>query len=88
MEILERLLNPAIVWVFIPILAILLWGITRIIRALGGEPEDFEEWKNELKHLQARVDKLEQAQQGTTHSAANAHADVPTGSYRRPVADS
>jgi Na+-transporting methylmalonyl-CoA/oxaloacetate decarboxylase gamma subunit len=82
MEIVERLLNPAIVWVFIPILAILLWGITRIIRALRGEPEDFEEWKNELKQLQARVDKLEQRQQATSPSAASAQANVPTGSYR------
>jgi hypothetical protein len=82
MEILERILNPAIVWVFIPVLGILFWGITRIIRALRGEPDDFEEWKNELKQLQARVDKLEQAQKATSPNAANPHADVPTGSYR------
>jgi hypothetical protein len=82
MEILERILNPAIVWVFIPILAILLWGITRIIRALRGEPEDFEEWKNELRRLQARVENLEQGQQATSSRAANAQANVPTGSYR------
>jgi hypothetical protein len=82
MEILERILNPAIVWVFIPILAILLWGITRIIRALRGEPDDFEEWKNQLRRLQARVENLEQAQQATSSSAANAQANVPTGSYR------
>jgi hypothetical protein len=82
MEIVERMLNPAIVWVFIPILAILLWGITRIIRALRGEPEDFEEWKTELKQLQARVDKLEQARQAAPPAAPNAQANVPTGSYR------
>ena len=81
MEIVERMLNPAIVWVFIPILAILLWGITRIIHALRGEPEDFEDWKNDLKQLKARVDKLEQAQQATSPSAANAQANVPTRSY-------
>jgi hypothetical protein len=82
MEILERMLNPAIVWVFIPLLAILLWGLTRIIRAMRGEPEDFEEWKNELRQLQARVDKLEQAQQATSPSTGSAQANVPTGSYR------
>ena len=82
MEIVERMLNPAIVWVFIPILAILLWGITRIIRALRGEPEDFEDWKTELKQLQARVDKLEQARQATPPGAPIAQANVPTGSYR------
>ena len=82
MEILERILNPAIVWVFIPVLGILFWGITRIIRALRGEPDDFEEWKNELKQLQARVDKLEKAQQATSPSASNAQANLPTGSYR------
>ena len=82
MEIVERMLNPAIVWVFIPILAILLWGITRIIRALRGEPEDFEDWKTELKQLQARVDKLEQARQAMPPGAPNAQANVPTGSYR------
>jgi hypothetical protein len=81
MEIVERMLNPAIVWVFIPILGILLWGITGIIRALRGEPEDFEDWKNDLKQLKARVDKLEQAQQATSPSAANAQANVPTRSY-------
>jgi hypothetical protein len=81
MEIVERMLNPAIVWVFIPILAILLWGITRIIRALRGEPEDFEDWKEDLKQLKARVDKLEQAQQATSPSSANAQANVPTRSY-------
>jgi Na+-transporting methylmalonyl-CoA/oxaloacetate decarboxylase gamma subunit len=63
MEILEKMLNPAVVWVFIPLLAILFWGITRVIRTLRSEPEDFEEWKNELKQLQARVDTLEQALQ-------------------------
>jgi len=81
MEILEKLTNPAVVWVFIPTLAILLWGITRIISALRGEPEDFEEWKFELQKLQGRVEKLEQAQGGTSPSAARAPANVPTGSH-------
>jgi hypothetical protein len=66
MEILEKMLNPAVVWVFIPLLAILFWGITRIIRTVRGEPEEFEEWKHELKQLQARVDTLEKAQQAAS----------------------
>ena len=57
----------------------LLWGITRIIGALRGEPEDFEEWKNELKQLQSRLDKLEQSQRATSPNAADAQANWPTG---------
>ena len=81
MDIIEKMLNPAIVWVWIPLVAILVFGAARIIRALRGEPEDFEEWKAELKKLKERVDKLEQAQQ-TSSPSANAHANMPTGSYR------
>ena len=69
MEIVDKILNPAIVWVFIPILAILVWGITSTIRALRGEPEDFEEWKKELKDVQSRLAKLEQARQTSSSSA-------------------
>lgn len=81
MEILEKMLNPAIVWVFIPLLAILVWGGASIIRALRGEPEDFEEWKTALKQLQSRVEKLEQAQQSGLPKGGNAQATVPTGPY-------
>jgi hypothetical protein len=82
MDIIEKMLNPAIVWVWIPLVAILVFGAARIIRALRGEPEDFEEWKAALKKLQERVDKLEQAQQTTSPSGVNAQANMPTGSYR------
>jgi hypothetical protein len=81
MEVLEKVLNPAVVWVFIPILAILLWGITGIIRALHSEPEDFEAWKGQLKELLARVEKLEQAQQSAAARGATAPGTLPTGSY-------
>ena len=63
--ILERVLHPSIVWVFIPITAILFWGLTSVIRALRGEPEDFAEWKTELHQLRKRVDQLESAQSST-----------------------
>ncbi len=59
MEILERLLNPAIVWVFIPVLAIVFWGITSVIRALHGVPDGMEETQAELEQLRARVEALE-----------------------------
>lgn len=75
--LLERLISPAIVWVFIPILAIFFWGITGVIRALRGEPQDFQEWKKELKQLRNRVDKLEEAQHGTHLGETSAHVPGP-----------
>ena len=71
--ILERLLQPSIIWVFIPVLCILFWGIARVIRAMRGEPEDFEEWKNELKQLRTRVEQLEHARHGTHLGETTAH---------------
>ena len=73
MDILDRLLQPSIIWVFIPLLAILFWGLTGVIRALRGEPENSEEWKHELKQLRARVEMLEQARHGTHLGETTAH---------------
>jgi len=71
--IVEKLLHPSIVWVWIPIVAIVFWALKRIIRALRGEPEEFNEWKDELKQLRHRVDKLEEAQHGTNLGETTAH---------------
>jgi hypothetical protein len=76
--ILEKVLRPEIVWVFIPVTAILLWGVAGIIRALRGEPGDFEEWKNELKELRTRVERLEQARHGTPLGETTPHLPGPS----------
>lgn len=72
--ILEKLLQPSIVWVFIPVTAILFWGLTRVIRALRGEPDDFGEWKTELQQLRKRVETLEAAQQPARPGEVTAHS--------------
>lgn len=71
LEVLEKLLNPAVVWVFVPVLAILFWGIIGVIRALQGQPEDFEDWKKELSNLRTRVDKLEHERQTNLRGVSN-----------------
>lgn len=77
MEILDKLLKPDIVWVFIPILAILFWGLNSMIRALRGLPEEFEAWKTELRQLRHRVDELERAAHGSRPAAAGKGEPVP-----------
>ncbi len=62
----ERLLNPGVLIFCIPVLAVLFWGVTSVIRALRHVPEeeeveDFATWKAELEQLRSRVDRLEQA---------------------------
>jgi hypothetical protein len=78
MDILDRLLQPSIVWVFIPVLAILFWGLTSVIRGMRGEPENFEEWKHELRQLRARVEHLEQARHGTHLGETTTHSAPPS----------
>jgi hypothetical protein len=50
-QILDRLLNPAVAWVLIPLAALICWGIGNIIRALRGGPADMEEVQAELHDL-------------------------------------
>ena len=59
---LDRILRPEILALSIPVLAVLLWGLRSIVLALRGQPdlEDFENWKQELVNLRARVDLLEE----------------------------
>jgi hypothetical protein len=80
-RILDRVLDPAIVWVFIPLLAILFWGLNGMLRSLRGVPQEFEEWKHELRQLRVRVDELEQVQQRQRQPGGA----PPVGSPGRPV---
>jgi hypothetical protein len=80
-HILEKVLDPSIVWVFIPLLAILFWGLTSMVRALRGEPEEFEAWKAEMRQLRARVDELERGQHGPRPGKPDPHI----ASSERPV---
>jgi hypothetical protein len=45
----------------IPILLVLLSGLKGLVRAMRGEPDDFEHWKSELQELRGRVDALERS---------------------------
>ena len=66
MDILDKLLNPTVIWVVIPVLAIFFWGLSSVIRALRGEPEakdESEAWRVEVQQLRARIEELERAQQ-------------------------
>ena len=58
-QILDRLLNPAVAWVLIPLAALVFWGIGNIIRALRGGPADMEEVQAELHDLRTRGAHLE-----------------------------
>ena len=62
-RILEKILEPAVVWVVIPVLAIIFWGLTSIIEALRGKPREPAEWQADLQQLRDRVEKLERAQE-------------------------
>jgi hypothetical protein len=77
MEILDKLLRPEIVWVFIPLAPILFWGLTSVIRALRGEPEDFGEWTKKLRDLEARVQELERAQHASRGGAPDPYVASP-----------
>ena len=57
----DRILQPEVLALSIPIVAILVWGLKSIISALTGHPDDFENWKQELENLRTRVDRLEEA---------------------------
>ena len=37
-QVLDRILNPAIAWILIPLVALIFWGLGNIIRALRGVP--------------------------------------------------
>jgi hypothetical protein len=77
--VLDRLLTPDMVWVLIPLLAIAVWGLKSVIRAIRGTPADFAEWQAEVVQLRARLEALERAQQ--RHYTGD---DAPATATRRP----
>jgi hypothetical protein len=66
--LLDKVLSPSIVWVFIPVLAILFWGLTSVIHALRGTSEETVDLKTEVRQLRTRMDELERAKQGSEHA--------------------
>jgi hypothetical protein len=58
-QFLDRLLDPSVVWVLIPLMAILFWGVNATIRSLRRVPPSSEDWKADVDDLRARVDELE-----------------------------
>lgn len=64
--VIDRMLRPEIVWVFIPLLAILLAGLTKMIKVLRGDainPEEFDQMKAEVAQLRVDVNELRRYQQ-------------------------
>src|SRR5205823_2500829 len=57
--IIEKLLHPEIVWVLIPLAAIVFFGAAGIIRALRGVPASTDDVEAELQDLRRRVEELE-----------------------------
>ena len=64
-QFLDRLLTPEIVWVTIPLTAIIFFGLTQMVRSFRRSTHDFDDWKAELDDLRARVDALERQQRGS-----------------------
>ncbi|HEV3145473.1 MAG TPA: hypothetical protein VGZ47_16390 [Gemmataceae bacterium] len=60
----EQLLQPEVVWVLIPLIAIAFWGTLQLVRAFRRAPGDWDEWKAELDDLRTRVNELERRQGG------------------------
>jgi hypothetical protein len=58
-RILEKLLDPAVVWIIIPVLAILFWGLRSMVQAVRGNPQELETLQAEVRDLSERVEKLE-----------------------------
>ena len=58
-RILEKVLQPEIVWVLIPLAGIVFWGAGNIIRAWRSAPADMEEVQTELQDLRTRLEALE-----------------------------
>jgi hypothetical protein len=65
-QFLDKLLEPTVVWVVIPVLAILFWGLTSVIEALRGKSGESAEWQAEMQKLRDRVEALEKAQAQAT----------------------
>ena len=67
-QFLDRLLDPAVVWVLIPLTAIVFCGVNATIRSLRGVPKPSEDWKAEIEDLRARIDDLERERRTYSNS--------------------
>jgi hypothetical protein len=56
-------LRPEVLALSIPVLAVLFWGLSSVIRAMTGQHADFEAWQREVEDLRNRVEQLERARQ-------------------------
>ena len=65
----HQFLKPEVLALSIPVLAVLFWGLSSVIRAMTGQPDDFDEWKRELEDLRTRVEQLERAKQESDKAA-------------------
>lgn len=61
-RIIDRLLRPEVVWVLIPLTAIVFWGISSVARsfhATGGDRDELGQCKADVESLRVRVEELE-----------------------------
>ena len=61
-------LRPEVLALSIPVLAVLFWGLKSVIRAMNGQPDDFDLWKREVEDLRTRVEELERANRESDHA--------------------
>jgi hypothetical protein len=52
----------------IPVLVVLFWGLKSVIRAMNGQPDEFDAWKREVEDLRNRVDVLERTNRELNHA--------------------
>ena len=64
----HRILRPEVLALSIPVLAVLFWGLKSVIRAMNGQPDDFDAWKREVEDLRNRVEELERANRESDHA--------------------
>lgn len=67
-RVLEKLLDPSVVWIVIPVLAIVFWGLHSLAKTMrSGTSRDYESMQAELQNLQERVEKLERQRHAEIH---------------------
>jgi len=64
----HRVLRPEVLALSIPVLAVLFWGLKSVIRAMNGQPDDFDAWKREVEDLRTRVEELERTNRESDHA--------------------
>jgi len=61
-------LRPEVLALSIPVLAVLFWGLKSVIRAMNGQPDDFDAWKREVEELRNRIEELEGVIRKSNHA--------------------